>query len=90
VAGLYGHWLGRAFQIADDLLDVTATAGEMGKGVGKDAAAGKQTYPAAVGLEESRVAGRRAAANAIEALESLSKEADDLRALANYVVQRHH
>ncbi len=90
VAGLYGHWLGRAFQIADDLLDVTATAGEMGKGVGKDAAAGKQTYPATVGLEESRVAGRRAAANAIEALASLSKEADDLRALANYVVERHH
>ena len=90
VAGRYGHWLGRAFQIADDLLDVTATVGQMGKGIAKDAAAGKQTFPAAVGLEQSRVAARHAVHNAIDVLDAFGQPADDLRALANYVVQRHH
>jgi len=86
----YGHWLGRGFQIADDLLDVTSTAERMGKNVHKDACVGKQTFPAAVGLEQSRERARRAFQEAVAALESFGPAADDLRALAAFVVERHH
>ena len=50
--GTYGRHLGLSFQIADDLLDVTSTAEKLGKTVGKDARAGKQTYPASVGVQQ--------------------------------------
>jgi len=87
-AGIYGEELGRAFQIADDLLDVTGTAGELGKAVAKDAGAGKQTYPAAVGVEASRRAAEKAVDRAVEALEIFGPAADDLRCLARFVVER--
>lgn len=86
--GDYGHHLGRAFQIADDLLDVTGTAENMGKAVAKDAEAGKQTYPAAIGLTASRQSAQDAAAAAVQALEVFGPAADDLRALARFVVER--
>ena len=60
----YGAALGRAFQVVDDILDVTSSAAELGKAAGKDAARGKATYPGIVGLEESQ---RIAAALANEA-----------------------
>ena len=50
----YGRAIGLAFQIVDDILDVTATEEQMGKKTGKDAAIGKLTYPALVGVEKSR------------------------------------
>jgi geranylgeranyl pyrophosphate synthase len=50
----YGHAIGLAFQIVDDILDVTATAEQMGKKTGKDAAIGKLTYPSLVGLDKAR------------------------------------
>jgi geranylgeranyl diphosphate synthase type II len=53
--GRYGEKLGLAFQIVDDILDVTATTGEMGKDQGSDAAKGKVTYPAVFGVNEARV-----------------------------------
>jgi len=84
----YGHHLGRAFQIADDLLDVTGDPAVLGKAAAKDAQAGKQTYPAAVGLEESRRAAHEAAEQAVEALACFGPEADDLRRLAWFVVHR--
>jgi farnesyl diphosphate synthase len=89
-AGRFGFELGRAFQIADDILDVTGTADRLGKAVAKDAGAGKQTYPAAAGLEASRTAAARACENAIQALAIFGPPADDLRALARYVVERDH
>lgn len=89
-AGRYGHHLGRAFQIADDLLDVTSTTGQMGKAVGKDAGAGKQTFHAIVGLPDSRAAAVEACQAAIAALEPFGEAADDLRALATFVVRREH
>src|SRR5690606_27939464 len=52
----YGSAIGRAFQITDDLLDVTGTAAELGKQPGQDAAHGKATYPSLLGLEPSRAA----------------------------------
>jgi len=87
-AGAFGQHLGLAFQIADDLLDVIGSAEQMGKAVAKDAEAGKQTYPGAVGIEASRAAARDEARKAIEALQVFGPAAEDLRQLANYVVER--
>lgn len=84
----YGHHLGRAFQIADDLLDLTGTAEQMGKAVAKDAGAGKQTYPAAMGVAASRQAAEEAASAAVAALQVFGPAADDLKALARFVVER--
>lgn len=88
--GAYGRFLGDSFQAADDILDVTATSAQMGKTVGKDARSGKQTLPGAVGLEGSREVARRAAGRAVSALDLFGREADDLKALAMFVVQRQH
>jgi len=88
--GTYGLLVGRVFQITDDLLDVTATAEALGKGVGKDAPAGKQTYPRCVGIRESRAAVERAVQAAIRAIDALGSEADDLRALARYAADRNY
>ncbi len=89
-AGRYGQMVGRAFQIADDLLDVTAGPTALGKDVGKDAMAGKQTFPRCVGVEGSRAAARNAVETAIAALGVFGPEADDLRELAEYVVDRNY
>jgi len=87
-AAAFGDWLGRAFQIADDLLDVTGDAAVLGKAVAKDAQAGKQTYPAAVGVEASSRAAHEAARRAVEVLDVFGPAADDLRQLVAYVVER--
>jgi geranylgeranyl pyrophosphate synthase len=86
--GRFGAKMGEGFQIADDILDVTATARALGKSPGKDAVSNKQTYPRCVGVEESRGAAERAVAEAIKELEAFGPAADDLRALASYVVVR--
>ncbi len=86
--GHFGRETGLAFQIADDLLDLTATAAELGKGVGKDVAHRKQTYPACVGTEESRTLASASVRRAVEALDDFGKEADCLRALARFCVER--
>lgn len=88
--GRYGHYLGRGFQISDDLLDVTSTAQRMGKSVAKDSPAGKQTFPSAVGIAESLQAAREAAEAAVAALQGFGEEADELRALATFVIRREH
>ena len=87
-AGEFGRHLGLTFQVADDLLDVTGTAERLGKAVAKDAAAGKQTYPAAVGIEASRGAAAEAAGRAVETLDIFGPAADDLRQLARFVIER--
>jgi len=87
-AGEYGRQLGRAFQIADDILDVTGDAALMGKAVAKDAGAGKQTYPAAAGLAAAREAAEAAATEAVAAIEIFGPPADDLRRLARFVIER--
>ena len=86
--GLFGRQLGLVFQIADDLLDVTSTAEEMGKNVGKDAARSKQTYPACVGTERSRALAEEAAAAAVAALSDFGPQANDLRTLARFALTR--
>lgn len=87
-ARTFGEKLGLAFQIADDLLDVTGNQADMGKAVAKDADAGKQTYPAAVGIEASRRKANELMQEAIQALSCFSDSADELRALAKFVVER--
>jgi geranylgeranyl pyrophosphate synthase len=84
----FGRNLGLAFQIADDLLDVMGTAEQMGKAVSKDAEAGKQTYPAAAGLEKSKAAAEEVIREALSALDVFGPSADDLRALADFVIHR--
>jgi geranylgeranyl diphosphate synthase type II len=86
-AARYGRHLGLAFQIMDDVLDVTATAQQMGKATGKDSDAGKNTYPKLLGLEESRLLARRELDLAIDAIATLEHNAT-LAALARFVVER--
>jgi geranylgeranyl pyrophosphate synthase len=88
--GCFGLSLGRAFQIADDLLDVASTADTLGKDAGKDAAAGKQTFPQCVGIGRSRAAAMEEAAAAIAELGPFGPEADDLRDLARYAADRNY
>ncbi len=86
----FGLMLGKSFQIADDLLDVTSTTHELGKAVGKDELAGKQTYPACFGLEESQKVAHSVRDEALACLAGMGEEADDLRQLAEFVVDRKH
>lgn len=86
--GAYGHHLGMAFQATDDLLDVTGRIEHTGKATGKDGAAGKQTYPRAVGMEESRRLAREAAEQAVAALAPFGEDSGALAQLARFVVER--
>jgi farnesyl diphosphate synthase/geranylgeranyl diphosphate synthase type II len=83
-----GLKLGLAFQIADDLLDLTATTAELGKRAGKDAAAGKATLPALLGVDEARRRADALCEEALAAFAGLGDHAYALRALARYVVSR--
>lgn len=86
---VYGAQLGLAFQIADDILNETGDSALLGKPVGSDAAHGKSTYPALVGLEESRRLAQKATCAAQAALGGFEGEmADFLRGLAQYVIER--
>jgi len=85
---VYGEQLGLAFQITDDVLNVTSSPAELGKAVGSDAARRKQTYVALYGLEASRVHARALAAEARAALPPLGPRAAPLAALADYAVTR--
>lgn len=84
----FGMHLGCAFQIADDLLDVTATATIVGKKTGKDAVAGKQTYPACVGVDASRSTLQCKVDAAILELRGFGSEADPLRDMARFAGSR--
>jgi geranylgeranyl diphosphate synthase type II len=87
---LFGRALGLAFQVIDDILDVTQTSEKLGKSAGKDVAANKATYPAVIGLEKSRAEARRLTRQAHNALESLGENAVVLRALADYLLAREY
>ncbi len=84
----FGEHIGLAFQIADDILDVVGEEEALGKPIGSDAAKKKSTYPALLGLDESRRLGEEAVASAIDALQSFGPEADPFRLLARFIVER--
>lgn len=85
----YATNIGLAFQVVDDILDITQTTEELGKTAGKDLLSEKTTYPALLGLEESKAVADKLIADAKKALEPYDKElAAPLVALANYIRYR--
>ncbi len=86
--GVAGDDLGLAFQIMDDILDITATSEELGKTAGKDQAQQKATYPAVHGIETSRRRAQALIANAHAALEPFGPRALPLRALGTFIIER--
>jgi geranylgeranyl diphosphate synthase type II len=86
----YGEKIGLAFQIADDLLDVTSTREELGKSVGKDDQQHKATYPAIYGIEESRRIAAQLIQEACEALTSYGERAHRLQEIARFLIERTH
>jgi geranylgeranyl diphosphate synthase type II len=84
----YGDHIGLAFQIVDDLLDVEATTEQLGKPAGSDIKSDKVTYPSLFGRETSRTMAREAVQEAVAALAAFDHQAEPLRALANYIVNR--
>jgi len=84
----YAHDIGLAFQITDDLLDAEGTRSEAGKAVKKDKQAGKATLVSVLGIERAKEQARILANQAIGHLEVFDKKADELRALAEFVITR--
>ena len=84
----FGYHVGLAFQVIDDILDVTQTSEQLGKTAGKDTAASKATYPAIVGLEKSRRIAGQLTDKAFAALKPFRGRAVALEALADYLLKR--
>ena len=84
----YGEAAGLAFQIADDILDIEGTTEDIGKDAGSDEARGKATYPAVMGLAAAKEEAQAMMDEAMRALEVFGDEADPLREIAAYIVQR--
>ena len=83
----FGYHVGLAFQVIDDILDVTQTSEQLGKTAGKDVAAQKATYPSIVGLEKSRKIAAQLTDKAFAALKIFKGKADALEALAEFLVE---
>jgi geranylgeranyl diphosphate synthase type II len=84
----YGQSLGLAFQVIDDILDVTQTSEKLGKSAGKDEATAKSTYPALFGLEKSRKEAARLTKKAHDALKPFGKKGTRLSEIADYLLDR--
>ena len=84
----FGQAIGLAFQIVDDILDVTQTSEQLGKTAGKDVASEKATYPALFGLDESRKRAQTLLTDAYATVESFGVEAGTLKDLARFLIER--
>jgi geranylgeranyl diphosphate synthase type II len=84
----YARAIGLAFQIVDDVLDVTQSSEQLGKTAGKDTASDKVTYPALFGIEESLRRADTLVSSACTALDSFGARANTLKELAHFLVQR--
>jgi geranylgeranyl diphosphate synthase, type II len=84
----YGLHVGLAFQISDDILDVTASSEQLGKTAGKDLKAAKCTYPAVVGMEKAKALQKKLTAAAIAELEPFGNKAETLRQFARAMLER--
>lgn len=87
---VFGRALGLAFQVIDDILDVTQSTEVLGKTAGKDVAVEKATYPAILGLEKSRKEAAKLTRQAMEALAPFGKKARWLREIADYLLKREY
>lgn len=85
---LFGQQLGLAFQIIDDILDVTETSEQLGKSAGKDTKAQKATYPALLGLEKAKKEAARTTSQALAALKPFGKQAEKMEMIARYLLER--
>ena len=86
----FGYHVGLAFQVIDDILDVTQSSEQLGKTAGKDEAVQKATYPAVVGLAKSQKIAAELTAKAFAALKPFKGQAIELEALADYLLKRDH
>ncbi len=84
----FGNKIGLAFQIVDDILDITSSSEMLGKTAGKDAKVKKATYPAFYGIENSRQKARELVTSATENIRDFGKRADSLRGLAQFILSR--
>ncbi len=84
----FGQAIGLAFQIVDDILDVTQTSEQLGKTAGKDVASEKATYPALFGLEESRKKARSLLEDAYQAVQNLGAKGETLMEVARFLIER--
>jgi len=84
----YAGHIGLAFQVTDDILNVEGDPDRMGKAVGTDAARGKNTYPALLGLDAAKTLAENKVHRALQALAEFDHRADPLRAIAKYIIHR--
>ena len=84
----FGQAIGLAFQIVDDILDVTQTSEQLGKTAGKDVASEKATYPALFGLEDSRKKARELLEDAYKGVHSFGAKGETLKGLARFLIER--
>ncbi len=83
-----GEKVGLAFQVIDDILDITGTKEELGKSTGADSARGKNTYPSTFGLEESQKIAEKLISDSLAAISRFNKKAEPLSAIAKYILSR--
>ena len=87
---IYADKIGLAFQVADDILNIEGDPEKMGKAAGSDILNDKMTFPAIIGLDESKKYAKKLVEEAVEALAGFDEYARPLRSIAKYIIKRDH